>query len=333
MVFMGHSYNHLTLSERDVITTMLAQKRTLGEIAGALGRSKSTISRELKRNSSPEFKFYLSHRAHGRAEARRRQASRRPRLKDERIAAYVRAGLEQGWSPEQIAGRIGLDHPGLSISHEAIYQYIYHPETEDRPDLIPPLAGRAHRKRRNRGVGRRERRTKIPNRVSIDSRPPAVENRRRYGHWESDSLVSGKSPAALNTLVERKSRYLMLTRVRRKTAKATRKAIVARLETVDPKIRRTLTMDNGTENAAHEDITAAIGIKCFFAHPYSSWERGTNEHINGLVRWYLPKGTDFSKISARQIACIEYVINNRPRKCLGFKKPVELAHPFVALRG
>jgi IS30 family transposase len=331
-VFMGHSYNHLTLSERDVITTMLAQKRPLGDIAEALGRSKSTISRELMRNSSPEYKLYLSHRAHGRAEVRRNQASRRPRLKNECIVSYVRAGLGQGWSPEQIAGRIGLDHPGLSISHEAIYQYIYHPETVDRPDLIACLR-RAHRKRKSRSVGRRERRTKIPNRVSIDSRPPSVENRRRYGHWETDSLVSRKSLVALNSLVERKSRFLMLTRVRRKTAKATRKAVVARLETVDPKIRRTLTMDNGTENAAHEDITAAIGIKCFFTHPYSAWERGTNEHVNGLVRWYLPKGTDFSKISSRQIACIEYLINNRPRKCLGFKKPLELAHPFVALRG
>ena len=242
------------------------------------------------------------------------------------------AKLKQGWSPEQIAGRIGLDHPGLSISHEAIYQYIYHPETEDRQELVGCLR-RAHRKRRNKSIGRRERRTKIPNRVSIDSRPPAVENRRRYGHWEADSLVSGKSLVALNSLVERKSRLLMLTRIRRKTADATCKAVVSRLEAVDPKARRTLTMDNGTENARHEEITAAIGIRCFFAHPYSSWERGTNEHINGLVRWYLPKGTDFSKISNKQITCIEYLINNRPRKCLGFKKPIEVAHPFVALRG
>lgn len=332
MVFMGTSYNHLTLSERDVITTMLAQKRTLAEIAKALGRSKSTISRELKRNSSPEYRLYLSHRAQGRARERRQLASRRPRLKDDRIVSYVRAGLEQGWSPEQVAGRIEIDHPGLSISHEAIYQYIYHPETEDRLHLIGCLR-RAHRQRKNRGVGRRERRTRIPNRVSIDLRPPAVDNRRRYGHWETDSLVSRKSLAALNSLVERKSRFLMLTRVNRKTAAATSRAIVARLETVDPKIRRTLTMDNGTENAGHEDITAAVGIRCFFAHPYSAWERGANEHINGLVRWYLPKGTDFSKISNRQIARIEYLINNRPRKCLGFKKPVELAHPFVALRG
>ena len=329
---MGNAYSHLTLSERDVITTMLAQKKTLGEIAKALNRSKSTISRELQRNSSPEYKLYLSHRAHGRASERRKRASERPRLKNGWIVSYMTAKLEQGWSPEQIAGRIGLDHPGLSISHEAIYQYIYHPETEGRQELIGCLR-RAHRKRKNKVSGRSERRTKIPNRVSIDSRPPAVDNRSRYGHWETDSLVSRKSLVALNSLVERKSRFLMLTRIRRKTAEATCKAVVGRLEAVHPKARRTLTMDNGTENAGHEEITAAIGIKCYFTHPYSSWERGTNEHINGLVRWYLPKGTDFRKISNKQIARIEYLINNRPRKCLGFKKPIEVAYPFVALRG
>lgn len=304
----------------------------MGDIARAIGRSKSTISRELTRNSSPEYKLYLSHRAHGRAEGRREQASRRPRLKNGRIASYVMAGLEEGWSPELIAGRIAIDHPGLSISHEAIYQYIYHPDTEDRQELIRYLR-RAHRKRRSKGIGRKERKTKIPNRVSIDLRPPSVENRRLFGHWEGDSLVSRKSLFALNSLVERKSRLLMLTKLKRRTAEATFKAVTGRLKGLPKKARRTLTLDNGTENAKHEAITAAIGIKCFFAHPYASWERGTNENVNGLIRWYLPKGTDFRKISDEQIARIEYLINNRPRKCLGFKKPIEVAAPFVALRG
>ncbi len=329
---MKKGYVHLSLKERDVITTMLSEKRSLSEIAKALGRSKSTISRELKRNSSPEYKLYLSHRAHGRAEGRREQASGRPRLKNDRIASYVMARLKEGWSPELIAGRIAIDHPGLSISHEAIYQYIYHPDTEDRQELIRYLR-RAHRKRRSKGIGRKERKTKIPNRVSIELRPPSVENRLLFGHWEGDSLVSRKSLVALNSLVERKSRLLMLTKLKRKTAEATFKAVTGRLKGLPKKARRTLTLDNGTENAKHEAITAAIGIKCFFAHPYASWERGTNENVNGLVRWYLPKGTDFRKISDEQIARIEYLINNRPRKCLGFKKPIEVAAPFVALRG
>ncbi len=325
-------YKQLTLTERDVITIMLLEKKSLGDVAKALDRSKSTISRELKRNSSPEYKRYLSHRAHGRAVVRRKQASKRPRLKDARIISYVRAKLNEGWSPEQISGRISIDHPGLSISHEAIYQYIYYPKTEGHRELISCLR-RAHRKRKNKNIGRREKKTKIPNRISIEFRPASVEKRLQYGHWEGDSLVSRKSKVALNSLVERKSRFLMLTKLERKTAEATFMAVVNRLKGLPSNARRTLTMDNGTENTMHQEITSAIGTNCFFAHPYASWERGTNEHINGLVRWYLPKGTDFRNISDDEIACIESLINNRPRKCLGFKTPLEVASPFVALRG
>lgn len=314
------------------MTTLLSEQRSLGDIAQALGRSKSTISRELRRNASPAYTLYLSHRAHDRAEGRRQRASRRRRLKDDRIAAYVTVQLQEGWAPEQIAGRIALDHPGLSISHEAIYQYIYHPDTEDRLDLIRCLR-RAHRKRKTKSIGRKERKTKIPNRVPIDLRPPAVDNRRWFGHWEGDSLVSRKSPVALNSLVERKSRLLLLTKLERKTAEATFQAVTSRLKDLPKRARRTLTLDNGTENAKHEAITATIGIKCFFAHPYASWERGTNESVNGLIRWYLPKGTDFRMISEEHIARIESLINNRPRKCLGFKTPIEVAASCVALRG
>lgn len=329
---MPKGYVHLSLDERDAITIMLSEQRSLGDIAQALGRSTSTISRELTRNSSPEYKLYLSHRAHGRAEGRRQHASRRRRLKDDRIVAYVTAQLQEGWSPEQIAGRIALDYPGLSISHEAIYQYIYHPDTEGRPDLIRCLR-RAHRKRKTKGRSRKERKTKIPNRVPIELRPPGVDSRRWFGHWEGDSLVSRKSPVALNSLVERKSRLLLLTKLDRKTAAATFQAVTSRLKGFPPRARRTLTLDNGTENAKHEAMTATIGIQCFFAHPYASWERGTNENVNGLIRWYLPKGTDFRNITEEHIARIESLINNRPRKCLGFKTPIEVASSFVALRG
>lgn len=325
-------YNHLTLAERDVITTMLSEKHNLSDIAKSLGRSKSTISRELKLNSSPEYKLYLSHRAHGRAVQRRKKASERPRLKNNQILLYVTSKLNEGWSPEQIAGRICIDHKGLSISYEAIYQYIYHPLTQRRQDLIGCLR-RAHRKRKTKGIGRKERKTKIPNRIPIDLRPSSVGKRVHYGHWEADSLVSRQSLVALNSLVERKSRLLMLTKLGRKSADATCKAIVNRLKNLPKKARRTLTLDNGTENAMHEEITSSIGIKCFFTHPYCSWERGTNENLNGLIRWYLPKGTDFSNISDEQIEHIESLINNRPRKCLGFRKPIEVASSFVALQG
>ena len=192
---------------------------------------------------------------------------------------------------------------------------------------------RAHRKRKRKGVNRKERRTKIPNRIPIEARPACVEDRMEFGHWEGDSLVSRKSLVALNSLVERTSRLSYFTKMKRKTADETHRVVVERLNRLPQTARLTLTMDNGTENAKHQDITAAIGTKCYFAHPYASWERGTNENTNGLVRWYLPKGTDFSKITDEQIRQIESLINNRPRKCLGYKTPLEAASPYVALQG
>ena len=236
---MDKKYTHLNLVERDVITTMLSEKKSLGEIAKVLGRSKSTISRELKRNSSPHYKLYLSHRAHGRAVDRRKKAARRPRLKNDRIDSYVRAKLKEGWSPEQIAGKIDIDHPNLSISHEAIYQYIYHPDTDGRLDLIGCLR-RNHRKRKAKGAGRKERKTKIPGRIPIDMRPGSVEKRLHFGHWEGDRLVSRKSRATLNSLVERKSRLLYLTKLEGKTAEATCKAIIKRLKNLPEKAKPSL---------------------------------------------------------------------------------------------
>jgi IS30 family transposase len=234
-------------------------------------------------------------------------------------------------SPEQISGRIGIDHPGHSINHEAIYQYIYHPRNPDLLEMIN-LLRRAHKKRRNKGIGRKERKTKIPNRIPIDARPKSIDSRRNYGHWEGDSIISRKSKAALTTLTERKSRLVLITKLQRKGDAETNKAIINRLKKLPARGRQTLTLDNGTENAKHELLSAKLGIKCYFAHPYASWERGTNENINGLLRWYLPKGTDFRKIDAELISRIEYLLNNRPRKCLDYKTPLEAAASSVALR-
>ena len=328
---MPKSYKQLSQSEREHIASLLSEGCSLGDIAKAVGRNKSTISRELARNSASEYRRYTPCRAHARACERKTEANRHERLKSDFIRQYVRDCLELGWSPEQISGRIRIDHPGCSINHEAIYQYIYHPHNPHRLEMIT-LLRRAHKKRRNKGIGRKVRKTKIPNRIPIDARPKSIENRNRYGHWEGDSMVSRKSKAALNTLTERKSRLLMITKLSRKGAAETNKAIIARLKKLPARGRQTLTLDNGTENAGHEQLSSKLGIKCYFAHPYSSWERGTNENLNGLIRWYLPKGTDFSKIAPEQIAQIEYLINSRPRKCLGYKTPLEVAASSVALR-
>lgn len=321
---MPKPYKHLSQEERELIAVQFSAGSSLGEIAKAVGRDRSTISRELRRNSPPERRRYVPCRAHARACERKTQANKHERLKNDLVRQYVKDGLTKGWSPEQISGRIRIDHQGQSINHEAIYQYIYHPQNPDRLEMIQ-LLRRAHKKRRNKSIGRKVRKATIPNRISIDARPKSVESRRYYGHWEGDSLISRKSKAALNTLVERKSRLVLITKLPRKSADETNRAVMDRLKTLPAKGRQTLTLDNGTENAKHEILSAKLGIRCYFARPYASWERGTNENANGLIRWYLPKGTDFRKITSEQIARIEKLLNTRPRKCLGYKTPLEVA--------
>jgi IS30 family transposase len=329
---MPKQYNHLNQEERELIAQYRCEGKSLSFIAKVLGRNKSSISRELNRNASAEYNRYTPCRAHARAEHRWVVVHRRPRLKNDLIRQYVVDKLEEGWSPEQIAGRLPIDHPGQIISHEAIYQYIYDLQTEIRLELIQHLR-RAHKKRKVKGISRKEKKTKIPNRNPIDARPKTVEDRKQYGHWEGDTLISRKSKAALHTLVERKSRLLVLSKLDRKSAAETSRTIIRRLGKLPAKGRKTLTLDNGTENAKHEKVTAKLGMKCFFARPYASWQRGTNENMNGLVRWYLPKGTDFSKIDKDHLKLIEYLINSRPRKCLGYKTPLEVAASSVALAG
>jgi transposase, IS30 family len=329
---MSKHYVHLTEVEREFIAQMHWEGKGPSEIARAIDRDKGTISRELKRNASSGYHCYTPCRAQRRSDQRKLTARHgRPLLKSKKIQQYVRQKLKINWSPEIIAGRLKEEMPGQSISPEAIYQFIYHGDTPDRDQLISQLC-RAHRKRRIKGKGRKVRKTKIPNRVPIDARPKAAEQRKQLGHWEGDTLVSRKSKAALHSMTERVTRVLRLSKLDRKTAAETNKAVTKALRDLPPKAKRTLTLDNGTENAKHEELTTMLGIKCYFAHPYAAWQRGSNEQINGLIRRYLPKGTDFSKIDKDQIKKIEKLINNRPRKCLGFKTPLEVARSFVALQ-
>jgi IS30 family transposase len=245
-VDMGKQYRHLSIDEREQIAQLRNEGTGVSEIARQLERDKGTISRELKRNGAPLYKSYTPCRAQHRSDERRRAASHRERLRDETIRQYVHDKLFAGWAPEQISGRLPLEHRGLSISTEAIYQYIYDAKSEDREDLIACLR-RSHKKRKQRAVGRKQKKTKIPNRVTIEDRPQSVEGRRTYGHWEGDSMVSRKSTFALNSLTERKSRLIMITRINRKGAKETLDAVINRLGALPHKFRRTLTLDNGTE--------------------------------------------------------------------------------------
>jgi IS30 family transposase len=310
----------LSIGEREIIGLMLAQDKSCREIGKAIGRHHTTISREIQINAPPVRKgYYLAHKAQERATERRIETHKRPRLKTEQIRRYTRKMLKKGWSPEQIAGRIAEDSPGQSIGYEAIYQYVY----EERPELIQHLA-RSHRERFPRGHSRKHCRSHIPRRRSLEQRPKEVEERKVIGHWEGDTIVSRQSPAGLQVTTERKSRFVRITKINRKTSSKAMKAVIRQLKDYPLNLRKTLTLDNGSENTEHERITAAIGAQTFFCAPFHSWEKGTVENTNGLIRRFFPKKTDFARISYYEVKKVEQLLNNRPRKCLNYATPQEV---------
>jgi len=327
---MHKRYRQLSPVERGQIMFLRFWGLNVSAIARQLDRDKGTISRELRRNISPHASCYTDESAQLWADRRRSQTCRRGRLRDERIRSYVEAKLKVRWSPELIAGRTRIDLPGCSVSHETIYQYIYHLKDERRKEYVSYLR-RSHRHRRKRGTGT-VRKSRIPNRISIADRPKAVDLRKQMGHWEGDSIVSSRNTTVLYTLVERKTRLVRLVRVRGRDGKRTARAIVKQLGPLPARARRTLTMDNGIEHVGHEQVTLAIGTKCYFCDPYAAWQRGTNENRNELIRDYFPKGTDFARLTQPEITRVESAINNRPMKCLGYRTPQEAAARFVALR-
>jgi IS30 family transposase len=331
---MKKQYKHLTLKERETIDILHRLRKSFTYIARELGVHKSTISREIKRYTFHHRDCYLASRADFASKYKKSFANQHERLKDPRIVEYVRDKLFENWSPELISGRIKIDLPGLSISYEAIYQYIYSIEKPwQRNELIGHLV-RRHRARTRKFPDRKRNPSRIKNRISIEQRPKSAESREQPGHWEGDSLVSSESKVALNSLTERTTRLLFVTKMSQKCSRETSDVIIKRLKILPKNMRRTLTLDNGSENAEHERVTKNIGTLCFFAHPNSAFERGSNEHINGLIRRYLPKGTDFANISNEEIKYIETKINQRPRKCLGFRNPLETAFALgVAIHG
>lgn len=314
---MERKFGQLTIEERERIAVLKASGKSLREIGKMIGRDHSVVSREIKRNGGK--RCYWAHQANERARKRKSEAAERDRLKNEMIRGYVHEKLKLGWSPEQIAGRLSMDCSGLSVSYEAIYQYIY----SEAKDLIGYLP-RRHVKRRQKSLIRKAKASLIPNRISITERPPDVNQRIAFGHWEADSVVSRASKAALNILVERMSRYTKLTKLIQKTSDCTWETIVRRLYREKKACRLSITYDNGTENVDHELVNRQIRTKSYFCNPYHSWEKGTVENTVGLVRRFIPKKSDFSRIPTTDIARVENLINNRPRKCLQYKTPKEV---------
>lgn len=317
-------YKQLTQVERYQIYALLKAGHTQSEIAMILDRHKSTVSREIRRNTG--LRGYQPKQAQ-RLTEERRQAKVQPRI-CHTVWHNVTRLLRQDWSPEQISlwFKAEID---VSISHEWIYQYVLQDKTEGG-DLYQHL--RCQKQRRKR-YGSYNRRGQLIDRVSIDERPTVVDLRSRIGDWELDTIIGKGHKQAIVSLTERKSRYTLIQKVERKTAQCVSKAIIKLLSPISDQVL-TLTSDNGKEFADHKNIASKLNAKFYFAHPYASWERGLNENTNGLIRQYFPKNRDFTTITQKEINQAMIKLNNRPRKCLGMKTPNQVflgINPSVAL--
>jgi IS30 family transposase len=319
------TYKQLTQGKRYQIFALLkiGQKQT--QIALAVGVCKSTISRELRRNRGQ--RGYRPQQAHQKALNRRK----RNKLRIGPASwVLIEEKLRLDWSPEQISGWL-KKHMDVRISHEWIYPYVY-ADKRVGGDLHKPL--RCQKKRRKRygsRYGSYDRRGKIPNRKSIEVRPEIVEKRTRLGDWEKDTIIGKGHRGAVVTLTDRKSRLTLLGQVDQKKAGKVAATVIALLQNIPH--CKTLTADNGTEFAGHERIANSLGCDIYFAHPYSSWERGTNENTNGLIRQYMPKDRDLTTVKAQEALMIIERLNHRPRKCLDFRTSFEVFYQynFVAL--
>jgi IS30 family transposase len=330
-------HHKITAPKRDQIAWWLACGVPIREMARRLGRSPSSISEELKRNKVDGV--YGSIKAHQAAQARKRNSHQKyllphcPALRD-----FVLEKLQLGWSPQQISGRLKKEikeggRPKKEyINHESIYQFLYDPAQQDQK--LWAYLPRRHRKRR-RWLGRRSRSVKIPNRVSIRHRAAEIDHRREFGHWEGDTIVGDQHKAGIHTEVEWVSRLVFaykVPKIRAKETSAVQLFLFSRL----PKLaRKSTTLDNGSEHYLHTRLQEELGMQTYFADPYCSWQRGTNESTNGLLRRYFPRRTDFQLVSQEAVDEVVIRLNSTPRKVLGYQTPSEVftAHLMQVMQG
>lgn len=310
-------YKHLDADERSQISAFSKAGYTLCSIAKELGRSKSTISHEMSRNRGE--RGYWPKQANQLYINRRVAASSGSRITPETYEEVERLLVEHQLSPEQISGRIAIEG-GSKISHETIYKHIKKNKREGGTLHKHLRCKKIRRKQYGSGLNKRG---KIQNRVDIDERPKSIEERKTIGHWEGDTVIGANHQQALVTIVERKSRYTVIKKVNRKTAAEVSAATIELLAQYGEKVK-SITYDNGLEFAGHETINEVLGIKSYFAKPYHSWERGTNENTNGLIRQYFPKKMPFHSITDEQVQAVQDKLNRRPRKCLGYRTPEEV---------
>lgn len=322
-------YSHLSLEERERLFSWYEQGIPLREIGRRLKRSDTTIGRELKRNKLLTRGLekisgkYIPCRAQKKAEKRARIQRSEASWKGPEIYQYMKAHLQEDrWSPEQIAGRLRIDHPELYVCHETIYRHIYAGKNK-KFKLWQYLT--IQRKRRIKKGGRTtHRESRIPEAISIDKRPKGVQKRKQVGHWETDNMVGKQTDkTALSVTVERKLRLTIMSKVF-KTADDKTEKLFARLSVFPNDMRKTMTADNGAENTNHRDITASLDLLVYFCHAYHSWERGSVENTNGRIRKFIPKGVSIDSLDEKTVQAIEWKLNNTPRKCLGFQTPLEV---------
>lgn len=326
-------YSRLTYEERVKIEALLKAKMSISKIAKELGRDRSSIYREIKRGEREHQWGYQAQDAEFRARLYLRTRRIESKFSQNSLLRYyVFKRLILGWSPEQIANRLQIDHPKneqMRISHESIYKYIYL-ETQGKMQkrLIKLLP---YNKPKRSGHSKREIYLgNIIGRVSIKERPESVEDRKEPGHWEGDLIVGKGQKSVIGTLVERTSRYTIIVSLSSRKSKHVVNAFAYMINLMPEKLRKTLTYDNGIEMAAHERFTYRTKMPVYFANPYSSWERGTNENTNGLIRRVFKKKTDFNTVSPIQLKDLQNKLNNRPRKVLGWKTPNEMIQELCA---
>lgn len=325
-------YKRLTLKERIIIETLLKENKSKSYIATQLNRNRSTITKEVKLWIIKPTDIYKADLAHWYA----LEANKNKRTQDKinshpKLKLFVYRSLLKGTSPELMAGQIKVLYPNdpiMSISYESIYKHIYrHRQSSLGKKLIKLLPYHHHKRRDKRKFGKK--RTRIKDQVSIDNRPKHIEQRLEAGHLEGDLMIGVGHKSAIGTIVDRKTRFLIIVKIQNRKSKTVTQEFAKHLNKQPQYLRKTMTYDNGIEMANHKWLSEKTGMDIYFAHPYSSWERGTNENTNGLIRRFLPKGTDFNNITIEELKRIENNLNNRPRKVLGFKTPNEMRNQEI----
>ena len=316
-------YQQLSQEQRYLITEGTISRLSKAEIARKIGRSPSTIGRELARNRRASDGRYRADEANGKAIARRREARRGFRHTEEQWVVVVRL-IAQRWSPEQISGILKLHGP-FTISHETIYKRIIHNKKEGGQlykdlRIMPKARRKRYNSRDSRGI--------LPGKRHISTRPGVVETRKQLGHWEGDTVIGKDLHHCILTLVERKSGFAIIKKLASRTTAEVIQAAIAALREHEGKFK-TITLDNGTEFHEYKTLEDLFPIQCYFATPYHSWERGSNENLNGLIRQYIPKGVSMRGLTQADCDRIAFKLNSRPRKRHGYKTPLEVYSAYT----